>query len=234
MKQDPGTQRAMESIADILDLPLKSISPGWPTEVANSADLNHYSKLYDSLNNEDEKFVLMQMIIQAMSNSAEMLHDLDKLEKRLTWDFRIHESTIKKWISDNNENKEASGELASIMEGSLRKNSLEKIRILFICTLTQMRSASAHHIYKNDVRFEVKSAGTHPKAETTISIDLLKWADHIMVMENRHRSFIQKNHPEISKVKKIIVLDIPDDYDFMQTELIVLLRDKLEAIFTSS
>lgn len=49
-----------------------------------------------------------------------------------------------------------------------------------------MRSATAHKIYENDSRFEVKSAGTDKSANTVISLELLNWADSIIVMETAH------------------------------------------------
>lgn len=94
-----------------------------------------------------------------------------------------------------------------------------------------MRSATAHKIYENDSRFEVKSAGTDKSANTVISLELLNWADSIIVMETAHRNAIRKKFPEIYKNKKIVCLYIPDDYDFMQMELIVELKEKFENVY---
>ena len=46
--------------------------------------------------------------------------------------------------------------------------SEEKLKLLFVCTVNRMRSATAHRIYENDNRFEVKSAGTDKTANTVI------------------------------------------------------------------
>jgi len=94
-----------------------------------------------------------------------------------------------------------------------------------------MRSATAHKIFENDERFEVKSAGTDQSANTPLSIDLLNWADSIIVMEKHHRNFIRQKFSDIYKDKKIVCLYIPDDYDFMQTELIGILKDKVEDVY---
>ena len=114
-------------------------------------------------------------------------------------------------------------------------NSLEtvnnKLKLLFVCTINRMRSATAHKIYETDNRFEVKSAGTDNSASTVISIELLNWADTIIVMEKHHRNFIRQKYPEIYKNKKIVCLYIPDDYDYMQQELIYILKDKIEDIY---
>ncbi|MCX2476128.1 protein tyrosine phosphatase [Pedobacter sp. MC2016-05] len=107
----------------------------------------------------------------------------------------------------------------------------EKIKILFVCTINRMRSATAHKIYERGDRFEVKSAGTDTSASVVISSDLLVWADSIVVMERHHRNFIRKSYPEIYNNKKTCCLYIPDDYDYMQPELINILEYKFEDVF---
>jgi predicted protein tyrosine phosphatase len=94
-----------------------------------------------------------------------------------------------------------------------------------------MRSATAHKIYDGDERFEVKSAGTDNSANTVISNELLTWADSIVVMEKHHRNFIRQKFPDIYKNKTIVCLYIPDDYDYMQAELIIILKDKVEDVY---
>ena len=106
----------------------------------------------------------------------------------------------------------------------------DRLRILFICTVNRMRSATAEEIYKDDARFEVRSAGIHPAARVVVSEGLLDWAQLVLVMENRHRKYIRENYPETERTKQIIVLDIPDVYDFMQAELIAALREKVESV----
>ncbi len=94
-----------------------------------------------------------------------------------------------------------------------------------------MRSATAHKIYENDERLEVKSAGTDVTANMVINEELLNWADTIIVMEKHHRNFIRREFPGIYDSKKIVCLYIPDDYDFMQPELVSILEDKFESVY---
>lgn len=94
-----------------------------------------------------------------------------------------------------------------------------------------MRSATAHKIYEDDIRFEVRSAGTDITANTVLSEDLLVWADAIVVMEKGHRNFIRSNFATTYNTKKIVCLYIPDDYDYMQPELIGLLNAKFEDVY---
>ena len=106
-----------------------------------------------------------------------------------------------------------------------------KKKILFVCTVNRMRSATAHEIFKKDSRFEVNSAGTDISAATGITNDLLDWADSIVVMEKHHRNFIRKKYPEIYKKKKIVCLYIPDEYDYMDKELISILEYKVNDVY---
>jgi predicted protein tyrosine phosphatase len=107
----------------------------------------------------------------------------------------------------------------------------KKLKILFVCTVNRLRSATAQKIYENDPRFEVNSAGTDPRANTVISPDLLYWADSIIVMEKHHRNFIRQKFPDIYKNKKIVCLYIPDEFDYMQKELIYILKEKVENVY---
>jgi predicted protein tyrosine phosphatase len=91
-----------------------------------------------------------------------------------------------------------------------------------------MRSATAYEIYKNDSRLEVKSAGTDPTASTVLTNEFLGWADCIMVMEKHHRNHIRKHFPDIYKTKRIVCLYIPDEYDYMQPELVEMLKGQVE------
>lgn len=102
-----------------------------------------------------------------------------------------------------------------------------KPNILFVCSKNKRRSRTAEHIFKNEQRFNVRSAGLSQKSDRKISENDIHWADLILVMENEHRSKLRElyNHLELPKT---VVLDIPDDYEFMDDELIELLKDKIE------
>jgi len=110
-------------------------------------------------------------------------------------------------------------------------STIPKKKLLFICTINRMRSATAHKIFEEDERFEVLSCGTDKTANTFISAELLNWADSILVMETHHRNYIRKHFPEVYKNKRIVCMYIPDDYDYMQLELIAILRNTLEDLY---
>src|SRR5687768_11337452 len=81
-----------------------------------------------------------------------------------------------------------------------------KLKLLFVCTINRMRSATAHKIFQDDNRFEVRSAGTDSLATTVLSSDLLDWADAIIVMEKIHRNRIREKFPKHYERKKIVCL----------------------------
>lgn len=105
-----------------------------------------------------------------------------------------------------------------------------KKKLLFVCTINKMRSRTAHEIFKDDNRFLVNSAGTDSESTQIISRDLLEWADTIIVMEKYHRNKIRKLYPDIYENKKIVCLYISDDYEYMQPELISLLKYRLNDV----
>lgn len=70
----------------------------------------------------------------------------------------------------------------------------------------------------------VRSAGTRRNAKKTVSHDLLHWADVICVMEQQHKNRLIAEYRRIIERKPLHVLDIPDDYRYMDPELIALLE----------
>ncbi|MCO4855608.1 protein tyrosine phosphatase [Herbaspirillum sp. WGmk3] len=57
-----------------------------------------------------------------------------------------------------------------------------------------------------------------------------RWADVILVMEEKHRSRLKAEYTRLLEFKPVHVLDIPDDYKYMDPELITLLQQAVPAI----
>lgn len=74
---------------------------------------------------------------------------------------------------------------------------------------------------------EAIGAGTNKDAETSVSGDLIEWADAILVMEKSHKGKIAKKFKRQLKGKKLAVLDIPDRYEYMDSELVKLLKSRV-------
>ena len=100
--------------------------------------------------------------------------------------------------------------------------------LLFICSRNQWRSPTAEKIFKQK-GFSVRSAGTSPNARNSISISDVKWADIILVMEKKHKNRVIAKFTRLVEHKPIHILDIPDDYKFMDIELISHLEDATES-----
>ena len=96
-------------------------------------------------------------------------------------------------------------------------------RILFVCSRNEWRSPTAERVFGRDPRWVVRSAGTSRSARRRVTAGDLQWADAILVMERSHRSRLREQFPE-SRDLDVIVLDIPDDYGFMDPDLVDLLE----------
>lgn len=96
-------------------------------------------------------------------------------------------------------------------------------KILFICSGNKLRSPTAE-VYFEQQGYETRSAGTSRDAINVIGVEDLKWADQVIVMESKHKQRIQAYFPRISKYKKIRVLNIPDNYKYMDDKLIKVLE----------
>lgn len=105
------------------------------------------------------------------------------------------------------------------------------IKILFVCTANKMRSKTAEELYKNDERFMVKSAGVADFADVPVNLELLIWADYIVVMEEMHLEWLRQYYPITYANKKIFCLEIPDLYDFMEPELVFQVKQKFETLY---
>ena len=101
--------------------------------------------------------------------------------------------------------------------------------LLFICSRNQWRSPTAEKIFRKK-GYNTRSAGTSPNAKRTLSHLDVKWADHIFVMETKHRNRVRANFPRLMTNKSIHVLDIPDEFRFMDSELISMLEQSVEPL----
>lgn len=98
---------------------------------------------------------------------------------------------------------------------------------LFVCSQNKLRSPTAELIFADVPGISTASAGTNNDAENPLTDELVDWADFIFVMERQHRNKLQKKHRAALKDKRVVVLDIPDDYGLMDPALVRLLRGKV-------
>jgi predicted protein tyrosine phosphatase len=100
-------------------------------------------------------------------------------------------------------------------------------RYLFVCSQNRLRSPTAEQIFSTRTDIEVSSAGTNNDAENPLDAEQIEWADVIVVMEKHHRNKLQKRFYSALKSKRLVVLDVPDEYEFMDPELVKLLQAKM-------
>jgi predicted protein tyrosine phosphatase len=94
-----------------------------------------------------------------------------------------------------------------------------------------LRSPTAEEVFAAWPNVETDSAGLASDATCPLSADQIEWADIIFVMEKRHRNKLSKRFGKFLKDKNLICLDIPDNYEFMEPDLVRLLEAKVGRFF---
>jgi predicted protein tyrosine phosphatase len=106
------------------------------------------------------------------------------------------------------------------------------VNLLFVCSQNKWRSPTGETLYRNDPRVNVRSAGTSASAKQRISEPDLIWADLVLVMENKHKKIITSQFRNLD-LPLIMVLDIPDDYQYMAQELVEMLKASTEYVLAN-
>ena len=73
----------------------------------------------------------------------------------------------------------------------------------------------------------MRSAGVSSTSRLQVSRKDIEWADLILVMEQKHKARLQDMFRDL-EMPMIESLDIPDVYQFMDVELIRLIREGTE------
>jgi predicted protein tyrosine phosphatase len=100
-------------------------------------------------------------------------------------------------------------------------------RVLFICSQNRLRSPTAERVFASWEGIEVASAGLANEAAKRVAPELLAWAQLIFVMEEAHARKLVKEFCDHLDRKRIICLDIPDQYPYMDSALVSLLLAKV-------
>ena len=101
------------------------------------------------------------------------------------------------------------------------------MNLLFVCTENRLRSATAETVFNQYTGIEAIGAGTNADSATVVSGDLIEWADFVFVMEASHRNKVTKKFRPLLRSKRVVVLGIPDNYDYMAPELVTLIKNKV-------
>jgi predicted protein tyrosine phosphatase len=99
--------------------------------------------------------------------------------------------------------------------------------VLFICRLNRCRSATAERIFCKRPDLEVRSAGTNSDAMVRVNQRMLEWADEIFTMDAEQMQALRVMFPGHPALEKIVCLDIPDDFAFLEPGLVTLLHERV-------
>lgn len=106
----------------------------------------------------------------------------------------------------------------------------DRLRVLFVCSRNQWRSPTAERLWRDSPLVATRSAGTSPRARHTVSARDLAWADVVLAMEARHRDRLRERFGAEARHADVRVLDVPDDYTFMDPALVEFLDARVPAV----
>lgn len=101
---------------------------------------------------------------------------------------------------------------------------MDKRRLLFICSQNKLRSPTGEAVFSDYPGVRTDSAGLNHDAEVPLSEEQLEWADVVLVMETTHRKRLNERFGQALRGKQVVVLNIPDRYEFMDPDLVELLK----------
>ena len=107
-------------------------------------------------------------------------------------------------------------------------------RVLCVCSAGLLRSPTAAVVLSQPpFEFNTRAAGCVPEyALVPVDDALLAWADEVVCMEFNHARILAENFNIDDKI--IIVLDIPNNYEYRDAELMTLIRERYAAHKTRS
>jgi len=105
--------------------------------------------------------------------------------------------------------------------------------VLFVCGRNKRRSPTAEAIFAGFPGVEVDSAGLSDDSVSPLDADQIAWADIIFVMERGHLGRLKSRFGRHLKASRVVCLNIPDKYEFMDARLITLLKAKVTPLISS-
>ena len=101
--------------------------------------------------------------------------------------------------------------------------------MLFLCHYNMTRSATAERLFCKRPDLDVRSAGTSPDALARVNALMLEWADVIFIMDDVQRRSLESMYPDHPALQRLVCLDIPDNFTFLEPELVRLLEERVPA-----
>lgn len=104
------------------------------------------------------------------------------------------------------------------------------MNVLFVCSRNKWRSPTAEKLFDGRDGLSARSAGTAASARIKVTEKLIRWADVILAMEKEHKARLIENFGPALDGKPIEILDIEDDYRYMDPELIAMLESTVTTV----
>lgn len=106
--------------------------------------------------------------------------------------------------------------------------------VLFLCSRNRLRSPTAEQVFASWPGIETASAGISRDTDHPVTPELLRWADLIFVMERAHRSKLSAKFKSHLAGKRVVCLEIPDEFEYMEPALVTLLQTRVSRHLPSS
>jgi len=98
-------------------------------------------------------------------------------------------------------------------------------RLLFVCSAGLLRSPTGANLYAKK-GYNTRSCGSTEYALIPLSANLIAWADKIIFVNEENYKQADEHH--FMDKNKVMVLDIPDNYEYNHPELIEHFERQLE------
>ncbi|WP_029064120.1 hypothetical protein [Labrenzia sp. DG1229] len=110
----------------------------------------------------------------------------------------------------------------------------EFINVLFVCSRNRWRSPTAETLFRSFPGIRARSCGTSKAARKQVQNADIDWADLVIVMEDEHTSRLKARFRQSLNSEFIYVLDIPDEYQFMDPDLVDVLEQTVTPILMAA
>jgi predicted protein tyrosine phosphatase len=100
-------------------------------------------------------------------------------------------------------------------------------KLLFVCSANRLRSPTAEKLFEHSQQYQARSRGVAKGARVRLTAADIGWADLIVCMDKEHSNRLLHKFRKKLAEKRMVTLFIPDEYEFMQPELVTEVRSKL-------
>lgn len=108
-------------------------------------------------------------------------------------------------------------------------------RVLTVCSANMLRSPTmAVVLSMPPYDYNTRSAGTHSFALIPVTEELLMWADEVVCADTEHAIIVRDKMMQYQLDKPIVNLRIPDNYEYRNPELIMMIRRRYDEILLST